>query len=332
VFANGFDSQAKLINNLLIGNMGQNAVVCGTLDGASVPAFESNDAFSVAGLAYSGSCPNQTGLNGNISADPIFVDAGAGDYHVLNGSPVIDSASASLAPSTDLDGRARPADGNGDGIVKFDMGVYEVPDTIPPVTTSDLSPAPNSSGWNNTNTVVTLTATDSGNPAGVQSIRYVLSGAQTSNVIVGGNPTTISVTAEGLTTVQYSATDNAGNVEPDQSLIVRIDKTAPAIAGMPAAGCTLSPPKHQMVQVAVVTASDSLSGVASLSVTATSSEPDSGVGGGDLPGDIVIDGGIVHLRAERAPSGKGRTYTISATATDISGNSTTSSATCSVPK
>ena len=101
---------------------------------------------------------------------------------------------------------------------------------------------------------------------------------------------------------------------------------------MPATGCTLSPAKHQLVQVASVTSSDSLSGLLSLSVTATSSEPDNGTGGGDVPGDIVINGGTVQLRAERSPSGKGRLYTITATAKDNAGNTTTATGTCSVPK
>ena len=101
---------------------------------------------------------------------------------------------------------------------------------------------------------------------------------------------------------------------------------------MPALGCVLSPAKHQLVQVATVTASDSLSGVAQLTVTAVSSEPDSGTGGGDVAGDVVISGGSVQLRAERSPSGKGRTYTITATAGDIAGNIATATATCKVPK
>jgi len=84
--------------------------------------------------------------------------------------------------------------------------------------------------------------------------------------------------------------------------------------------------------VATITASDALSGVATLTVTATSSEPDRGTGGGDVPGDIVINGGIVQLRAERSPSGKGRTYTINATAVDVAGNAATSTATCQVSK
>jgi hypothetical protein len=84
--------------------------------------------------------------------------------------------------------------------------------------------------------------------------------------------------------------------------------------------------------VANITAADSLSGVASLSVTAISNEPDSGTGGGDDPGDIIINGGIVQLRAERSPSGKGRIYTITATVIDVAGNTVTAVGSCSVPK
>jgi len=126
--------------------------------------------------------------------------------------------------------------------------------------------------------------------------------------------------------------DNAGNAEVMKSIGIKIDKTAPAISGMPAPGCTLSPVKHQMVVVATVTASDLLSGLASLNVSATSNEPDSGTGGGDVPGDIVINNGTVQLRAEHSPGSKGRIYTISATASDVAGNTRIATATCVVPK
>ncbi len=54
-----------------------------------------------------------------------------------------------------------------------------------------------------------------------------------------------------------------------------VDTTAPAISGMPAAGCVLWPPNGKMVQVADVTASDALAGVApgAFRVTSSSSEP-----------------------------------------------------------
>src|SRR5262249_20305038 len=151
-----------------------------------------------------------------------------------------------------------------------------------------------SAGWNQTDTTVTLNATDSG--SGVQSIHYSLSGAQTASAVIGGNQAVVPVTAEGSTTMSYSGLDIAGNSENSKSVVINIDTSAPVISGMPAPNCTLSPPKHQFVQVATITASDAFSGVATLTVTATSSEPDNGTGGGDLPGDIVIKDGIVQLR------------------------------------
>src|SRR5262249_52812519 len=150
--------------------------------------------------------------------------------------------------------------------------------------------------------------------------------------VTGPNPVQFSLTAEGTTTVSYSAVDNAGNAEPTKSLVVKIDKTIPVLSGMPAPDCTLSPAKHQLLTVATISATDSLSGVATFLETATSNEPDSGTGGGDVAGDIVINGGTVQLRAERSPRGDGRVYTITARATDVAGNTSTSTATCKVVK
>jgi hypothetical protein len=205
-------------------------------------------------------------------------------------------------------------------------------DRTAPVTIASQNPAAGATGWNKSDVAVTLQASDDSVGSGVQNISYALSGAQQSPVVIAGNPAVFSLTVEGITTINYAAADLAGNVESGKSGAVKIDKSSPSIQGMPAPGCTLSPPKHQLVQVASITASDSLSGLASLNVTASSNEPDSGTGGGDVAGDIVINGGTVLLRAERSPSGKGRVYTIVATATDFAGNSTTASATCSVPK
>jgi hypothetical protein len=87
-----------------------------------------------------------------------------------------------------------------------------------------------------------------------------------------------------------------------------------------------------MVKVATVSASDPLSGLqpGSFVVTAVSDEPgDSG------PNTSVVPDGAggfdVLLRAERSAHGLGRTYTISATATDLVGNVATATASCVVP-
>jgi hypothetical protein len=68
-----------------------------------------------------------TGTNGNISADPMFADLTQGDYHLLTGSPSIDSGynQAPNLPDKDLDGNQRVLDGDGDGNAIIDMGAYE---------------------------------------------------------------------------------------------------------------------------------------------------------------------------------------------------------------
>lgn len=59
---------------------------------------------------------------GNIDSDPLFVDSGNGDYHLLPGSPCIDSGNSSFARPYDLEMNPRPL---GAG---YDMGAYETVD------------------------------------------------------------------------------------------------------------------------------------------------------------------------------------------------------------
>ncbi len=56
---------------------------------------------------------------GNISADPLFVAALSGDYHLQSGSPCIDAGTSQYAPTTDFEGTTRP---QGSG---YDIGAYE---------------------------------------------------------------------------------------------------------------------------------------------------------------------------------------------------------------
>ena len=103
---------------------------------------------------------------------------------------------------------------------------------------------------------------------------------------------------------------------------------------MPAAGCTLWPPNHKLVQVADVSAADALSGLAagSFKVTGSSNEPSSDPGNPEIV--ITPDGSggfLVQLRADRLGTGGGRVYTLTATANDSAGNTATMTATCTVP-
>jgi len=194
-------------------------------------------------------------------------------------------------------------------------------------------PPPNVNGWNNTGVEITLSAKD--NPGGiVKQIEYSLSGAQSSTTqVVAGNTAQINVVTEGVTTVQYSATDVAGNIESSQSLTVKIDKTRPVISGMPA-GCSLWPPNHKLVTVGTVTAADVLSGLiaGSLQVKGTSNE---GSGNPQSPDIVVTPNGtggfVVQLRAERSGSGNDRVYNLTATVSDLAGNIAAAAASCTVP-
>ena len=111
------------------------------------------------------------------------------------------------------------------------------------------------------------------------------------------------------------------------------DTTPPVISGMPSAGCVLWPPNHHLVQVAVVTATDAETGIdpGSFAVDVVSNEPFD-----PREPDIVITPGgdgalVVQLRADRLGGGKGRIYTLTASAADLAGNRVTSTATCRVP-
>ena len=68
--------------------------------------------------------------NGNIVADPLFVDRAAGNYELAAGSPAIDAGRGTLAPSTDIRGRARFDDpgmpNTGTGFPSYvDIGAFE---------------------------------------------------------------------------------------------------------------------------------------------------------------------------------------------------------------
>ena len=103
-------------------------------------------------------------------------------------------------------------------------------DVLPPITTATSDPAANAAGWNNHDVTVTLSAVDDPGGSGVASITYSVEGpAPAAPRTVLGSTATITVDAEGINTITFSATDNAGNAEAAQTKVVRLDKSDPTV-------------------------------------------------------------------------------------------------------
>ena len=114
-------------NNVIVAKSGQTAVYCRDNGGFGVPVFRFSNVFAPSGMAYGGICTDQSGINGNLSSDPLFVDQSGRNYRLQAGSPSADAGdnTASFIPTRDADGNARIVDGDGNGTAVIDAGAYE---------------------------------------------------------------------------------------------------------------------------------------------------------------------------------------------------------------
>ncbi len=153
-------------------------------------------------------------------------------------------------------------------------------DFTPPSISTSVSPLPNSGGWNNGNAVVTFTCGDS------------LSGMAVC-------PAPVTVTAQGISQVNGTAVDNAGN-SSQTSVLVSVDTVTPALSvSSPANGAIVSD-SSLAVSGAV---SDASSGVASVLCNNAAAS----FGGGAFSCNVTLNAG---------------SNTVQVVATDAAGNST----------
>lgn len=110
-------------NNIVKGNTGHGVWANIPLD--ELPMVH-NDVWGNVPADYEGG--DLTGVDGNVSVDPMFRNPLLGDYRLAAGSPCVDAgtdAHPELLAEKDLAGIPRVLDGNLDGLSKPDMGAYE---------------------------------------------------------------------------------------------------------------------------------------------------------------------------------------------------------------
>ena len=322
----GADARHLIFNNVLIGKPGQAAVHCSNSSSTPSPVINTSDVFSAQALPYSGTCADQTGNRGNISANPVFVREPygdvLGDYHLQHASPVLDAGdnAAPGMPTMDLDGAARIVDGNFDGDARVDMGAFEY-FNAPPVAVAgaDRTVVANSSCA----AVVALDGTGSSDPEG-DALTYRWTG---SFGTVSGATASVSLPA-GTHVITLTVADGRGASATDTLLATVLDRTPPVIQSAAASPSVLSPANKQLVPVTIaVSATDACDGsVRCRIVSVTSNEP---INATDwkITGDLTVN-----LRAERSNKGTGRVYTITIECVDGSGNVSTKTVTVTVPR
>jgi hypothetical protein len=216
-----FDVNSRTVGNLIIAAAGQLAVACGVYGQVPINGtFKNNDVFAAGGGPYGSNCVTQTGSQGNISADPLFVNAAAGNYRLQSSSPALNAGDASAPElgSSDLDGNPRFRAG------KVDMGAYEYPGatsvTISPASISFPQQAVGSSS-----DVQAVTITNTGPvPFQVASIATTGDYSQTST-----SPTTSSIPTGGNCIVTLTFAPTARGSRPGTLTIVSNAATSPSV-------------------------------------------------------------------------------------------------------
>ncbi len=216
VLARGFDEQALLINNTISGaGLG---IDCQAGNETLPPIMQFNNVVSMTGQAYSGLCAGALGVDGNISTDPLFVDAANGDYRLQDVSPLVDAGDNSapgLLP-TDANGRPRLVDGDADGVARIDLGAFE----FGPGPMANAGPDQEVTDQD----TVVLDGTGSINPAGhVLTYEWSLNGT----ALATGPTPSVSPLPLGTHVITLTVTDTEGATASDSVTVTVLNPVVP---------------------------------------------------------------------------------------------------------
>jgi hypothetical protein len=118
-----YSDPLEISHNIIVGNSSAQEGGGGILLGSVYYDLEYNDVFGNSGGDYVFFPGDPTGQNGNVAVAPAF--AGAGDYALAAGSPLVDAGAPIGDPARDLAGTPRPLEGDGVAPVRADLGATE---------------------------------------------------------------------------------------------------------------------------------------------------------------------------------------------------------------
>ena len=176
----------------------------GPSDAQILTTYSSWDADTdTAGIGPNGTGGVVVGAGTLDDPDPLFADAGAGDFRLTPASPLVDAGTPGAGPpATDRDGTARVVDGDLDGTAVRDIGAYEYHDGTPPQTT--LFQGPSGAVRDTTPTFLFSSEANATFQCRVDAAAYVPCASPFTTPVLGQGPHTFFV----------RALDTSGNFDP----------------------------------------------------------------------------------------------------------------------